>query len=258
MKMIRPVNSTDFSLIFDRNSWTLLQSCNVVNPGKYSTRIPLTHHQLCPKLCIVVNSWTTSTCLLKQYLIVGSRSSFQSTIQNLKIREPSRTRGWWFLDHQSKINVSMKIIPVNCIHSINLIWLSDYQLFRYVKHLFHCEILSCIFDGMQIFWVILSHEHKCLYVENINIHHIKECLLLSCLASFQNWSNIFRTRSFTLCKNDLVFNDMSDSATVLESASSSPAINLSVCCANKPSGCSLTHLTVLTSITSSDFHSWED
>ena len=34
MKMIRPVSSSGFSLIFDMNSWTLLQSCNVVNPGK--------------------------------------------------------------------------------------------------------------------------------------------------------------------------------------------------------------------------------
>ena len=34
MKMIRPVNSSGFSFIFDRNSWTLLQGCNVVNPGK--------------------------------------------------------------------------------------------------------------------------------------------------------------------------------------------------------------------------------
>ena len=43
MKMIRPVNVAGFSLIFDMNSWTLLQSCNVVNPGKISTRIPLAH-----------------------------------------------------------------------------------------------------------------------------------------------------------------------------------------------------------------------
>ena len=34
MKMIRPVNSSGCLLIFDKNSWTLLQSCNVVNPGK--------------------------------------------------------------------------------------------------------------------------------------------------------------------------------------------------------------------------------
>ena len=34
MKLIRPVNSSDVSLNFDSNSWTLVQSCNVVNPGK--------------------------------------------------------------------------------------------------------------------------------------------------------------------------------------------------------------------------------
>ena len=42
-------------------------------------------------------------------------------------------------------------------------------------------------------------------VEDINIRHIKECLLLSCVASFEDWCNIFRTRSLTLCKNDLDF-----------------------------------------------------
>ena len=56
MKMIRPVNSSVCLLILDMNSWTLLQSCNMVNPGKYSTRIPLAHHQLCPKFCLVMNS----------------------------------------------------------------------------------------------------------------------------------------------------------------------------------------------------------
>ena len=50
-------------------------------------------------------------------------------------------------------------------------------------------------------------------VEDINILHIKESLLLSCVASFEDWSNIFRTGSFTLCKNDLDFIDMSDSVT---------------------------------------------
>ena len=34
MKMIRPVKSSGSVLIFDKNSWTLLQSCNVVNPRK--------------------------------------------------------------------------------------------------------------------------------------------------------------------------------------------------------------------------------
>ena len=34
MKMIRPVKSSGSTLIFDKNSWTLLHSCHVVNPGK--------------------------------------------------------------------------------------------------------------------------------------------------------------------------------------------------------------------------------
>ena len=34
MKVIRPVDYSGCLLIFDMNSWTLLQSCNVVNPGK--------------------------------------------------------------------------------------------------------------------------------------------------------------------------------------------------------------------------------
>ena len=55
MKMIRPLNY-DGSLICDKNSWTLLQGWNVVNPGKISTRISSAHHQLCPKFCIVMNS----------------------------------------------------------------------------------------------------------------------------------------------------------------------------------------------------------
>ena len=89
-------------------------------------------------------------------------------------------------------------------------------------------------------------------VEDINIPHIKECLLLSCVAFFEDWFCIFRTRSFTLCKNDLDFKDLSDSAMVLESISSSSMINLSVCSANKPGCCSLTGLSVVTSINSSD------
>ena len=34
--------------------------------------------------------------------------------------------------------------------------------------------------------------------EDRNILHIKECLLLSCVASFEDWSSSFRTRPFTL------------------------------------------------------------
>ena len=34
MKIIRPVNFSGVTLNLDSNSWTLLQSCNVVSPGK--------------------------------------------------------------------------------------------------------------------------------------------------------------------------------------------------------------------------------
>ena len=42
-------------------------------------------------------------------------------------------------------------------------------------------------------------------VEDIHISHITECLSLSFVASFEDWFIIFRTRSVTLCKNDLDF-----------------------------------------------------
>ena len=81
--------------------------------GKYSTRIPLAYHQLCPMLCIVMNFWTTSTCPPRQYSIVGSRSSFLNITQNLKIRKSLRARDWWLLQHQSEINVSMENFPAD-------------------------------------------------------------------------------------------------------------------------------------------------
>ena len=67
-------------------------------------------------------------------------------------------------------------------------------------------------------------------VEDMNIPHVKECLLLSCVASFEDWSGIFRTRSFTLFRNDRDLRERFDSATT-------------------------TGLPVLSSINSSDFHS---
>ena len=82
-------------------------------------------------------------------------------------------------------------------------------------------------------------------VEDINIHHIQECLLLPFVASFEDWYCLFRTRSFTLCKNDRDFDERSDSVAVSEPISSSSTINLSVCCANKLGDCSLTGLPVL-------------
>ena len=64
-------------------------------------------------------------------------------------------------------------------------------------------------------------------VEDIHILHIKERLSMSCIASFEDRSNIFHNRPFTLCKNDLDFSAKFDSVAVSESISSSSTINLS-------------------------------
>ena len=80
------------SPILFMNSWTLSTSCNVVNPGKYSTRIPSALRQLCPKFCIVVNLCTNLGVLPKQYLMLGSDSPFQDITQNLKIQKPLHAR----------------------------------------------------------------------------------------------------------------------------------------------------------------------
>ena len=58
-------------------------------------------------------------------------------------------------------------------------------------------------------------------VEDMNIHHIKERLSMSCIESFEDWSNIFRIRSFTLFKNDRDLRERFDSVAVSESISSS-------------------------------------
>ena len=172
-----------------------------------------------------MNFWTTSTCLPKQHLIVGTCSSFQSKTQIPKIRKPSRARDWWLLHHQSKTDAYMKSAPR---------WLES-------LHRSHLIVgLSVFSDMSNICFIVRSFP-----IFLMECKFIKECLLLSCVASFEDWSSIFRTRSFTLCKNDLDFNDMSDSATVLESISSSSTINLSVCSVNKLGRCSLTDFPVL-------------
>ena len=144
------------------NSWTLSTSCNVVNPGNYSTRIPSVLRQLCPQFCIVVNLWTKPTVFPKQHLMLGSGSSFQGITQNLKIRKPSRARDWWLLHHWPEIfcfhEESSQLIGVTPKISSECptINFSDMS-----KLLFHCEIDPCIFDGMPIVWVILLHEYRC-------------------------------------------------------------------------------------------------
>ena len=152
--------------------------------GKHSTRIPLVHHQLCPRLCILMKFLNHVNLSFHAMFDCGSRSSFQE---------------------------------INSFPWIQMLVMSK----------------TCTF-------------------------HKKEYLLLSCVASFEDWSGIFRTQTFTLCKNGPDFNDMSDSLAVLQSISSSATMNLTVCRAKKQGNCSLSSLSVLTSLDSSDFNSWED
>ena len=46
---------------------------------------------------------------------------------------------------------------------------------------------------------------------NTNASHVED---IDNPHTFAEWSNIFRTRSFTLCKNDLDFNEKSETETV--------------------------------------------
>ena len=77
-------------------------------------------------------------------------------------------------------------------------------------------LMECKVSG----WLFLM-DTDASNVEDINIHQIMERLLMSCIASSEEWSNIFHNRSFTLFKNDRDFKERSDSVAVSESISSS-------------------------------------
>ena len=81
MKIIRPWYCSG-SPILPMNFWTSWTSCNVVNPGKYSTRIPLVLRRLCPKFCIVVNLSTNPTVAPKHqlmYVLIDTRAVLDSS-----------------------------------------------------------------------------------------------------------------------------------------------------------------------------------
>ena len=101
--MGRPFWSWTLGLCWWAAMWWIL--------AKYFIRIPPALRQLCPKFCIVVNLWTNSTVLPKQYLMFGSDSPFQDIAQNLKIHKPLHARDWWLLHHWPEIIVSMENLP---------------------------------------------------------------------------------------------------------------------------------------------------
>ena len=91
-----------------------------------------------------------------------------------------------FITNQRQI-LPWRVFPVNCFHSIYLIWLLGYQFLRFVEHLFHCEIF-CISNGMPMVCVILHHEYRCFQWwrhEQFTIsQNVLRCLLLHLLRIF--------------------------------------------------------------------------
>ena len=80
-----------------------------------------------------------------------------------------------------------------------------------------CRTSVSFWDLLYSWWNANCLSTDASNVEDINIPHLTECLSLSCVASFEDWYCLFRTCSFTLRKNDLDSNDISDSASVSES-----------------------------------------
>ena len=94
-------------------------------------------------------------------------------------------------------------------------------------------------------------------VEDINILHIKECLLLSCVASLENWFCLFHTFIIHpvqewsgFCRHVWFFDGVRVHIIVINNKS------VRVLC--EQTGWLLTSLPVVTSTNWSAFHSWED
>ena len=178
MKTIRPRNCVGSTILF-MNSWTLSTNC------KSALR------QLCPKFCNVVNLWTNSIFLPKQYLMLGSDSPFQDITQNLKIQKTLHSIDWWLLHHWPKMIVSMENSPN---------WFETLQKISHDCSNINCSSMSNICFIVRSFPVFLM---ECKFsekffpmntdasiVEDTNIHQIVERLSMSFVASFEDCSNI--------------------------------------------------------------------
>ena len=142
--------------------------------GKYSTRIPSVLRQMCPMFCIVMNLWTIPTIVPKQNLMLGSDSPFQDITQSLRIRKPL---------HASS--------NINCSDISNIC--------------FKVRFSPCIFDGMHIVCVILSHEYRCFPCRRHKHSPNHRTFIMSCIESSGERFSIFRSRSFTLFRNEREF-----------------------------------------------------
>ena len=87
MNMILPVKFSGDSPNLNSKLLTSSLNCNVLNPGKYSTRSPSAHHRFCQSFCIL-KILTIPIFVPMHRSIEGFRKSSQSTTQNPKRRRP--------------------------------------------------------------------------------------------------------------------------------------------------------------------------
>ena len=92
MKIIRPLKFCGCTLIFDKNYWTLLQSCNVLNPGNIFHSNSIGSPSIVSRVLYCGELLNQLNFLPKQNLMLGSDSSSQDITQNLKLRKPLHAR----------------------------------------------------------------------------------------------------------------------------------------------------------------------
>ena len=183
--MLRSILTVTLELCGCAATWWIL--------GRHSTRIQLARRQFSPSLRIPVNFWTTSICLRMPCLTLGSRVSYQDTIQNLRIRRPLCARDWWLLHHQPKTNTSMNNLPnqLFSLHRSHLVRTPIFQI---------CRTFVSLWDLLYFWWNANCLSNSFLWktdacnVEDINIPHITEC--------FSSFSVTFIEDRFCLCALD--------------------------------------------------------
>ena len=147
---------------------------------------------------------------------------FWFTFPKHNINLSLHARDWWLLHHWPVIVVSVENFPSwfetlqksHLIVPISPFQISRKSALKWDFHLYFWWNANCLRNSFPM-------NTDASNVEDINIPQIIERLSMSCTASSGERFNIFRTRSFTLCKNDLDFNERSDSVAVSMSISSS-------------------------------------
>ena len=153
-----------------------------------------------------MNLWTIPSVAPKQYLMLGSDSSFQDITQNLKIRKPLHARDWWLLHHWPEMIVSMENYPS---------WFGTLQKSHLIVPISTVQISrtsSLKWDLSPVFlmeckvseWFFPMNTDAST-VEDINILQIIERLSMSCNESSGERFSIFRHRSFTLFRKERGF-----------------------------------------------------